>query len=539
MGIFFPLIFIFPISALNSSCFFNIPQNEQVADALVEQGKLDPSIWEIIKPYYAQPIDVPQGELGILMELFPQLPSDLPVSSDSLARYSPWDESAKMRFFNDFPILAQFEPILCFEIKSAASKLKTSFSINGQNLPRSFSQSMNLLFCLSDKFKLDTRVKFTDDYARWYRRASTFTPSEKCSLQIGNFGSSFDRGLFFGYFPPEQIFIKHSLNNWLYGNAATWNGFNIRVAELGNDFLSRFSGYSFFHKRETETAYGSILKMLINEKINISAGMSSLNVTEDSSVAEYRYYVHSGIKMNFNSFRSEIQTGLDLKDPLLIPVYIENRFIAQGKECNITVIVLPEGFNAPCSFLARRINQYNDTVDQTITSVYIQSKYRLLRWLSVLPSIDLAFTKDRTESCHLGLSVSGSFSKLIYDLDYSWTPSCTQSDSTVNSFYNMLSVIFLNKITLKSELDATILNHGNYNVNGSISARLDLFQAIAIKPSVSFSRKSNKKNFIGYGIRQILCLRDRTFTEVFLEKSVNPKIQREILRVEAKTSFLF
>jgi hypothetical protein len=38
------------------------------------------ALWEIVEPFYYQPVSVPYGELDILILLFPELCSSLPVS---------------------------------------------------------------------------------------------------------------------------------------------------------------------------------------------------------------------------------------------------------------------------------------------------------------------------------------------------------------------------------------------------------------------------------------------------------------------------
>ena len=67
----------------------------------------------------------------------------------------------------------------------------------------------------SELFKMDTRITFNNDYARWYRRAFYYVPTDNFSLQIGNFGTFFDKGLFYGYFRSTDAFKDLMMNNGL------------------------------------------------------------------------------------------------------------------------------------------------------------------------------------------------------------------------------------------------------------------------------------------------------------------------------------
>ena len=40
---------------------------------------------------------------------------------------------------------------------------------------------------------------------RWYRRAFYYVPTDNFSLQIGNFGTFFDKGLFTDTFVPQML----------------------------------------------------------------------------------------------------------------------------------------------------------------------------------------------------------------------------------------------------------------------------------------------------------------------------------------------
>lgn len=531
----FLIIFsILTLNNLNTDNFYSIPQNERTGEKLVADGKLDSEFFEQIKPFYSQPIDVPQGELKILLELFPQLFFDIPLSADQLKKYEPWDQPAIIRFFKDYPDLEQFKPILRFDIKPADFRAKVAFTIRNRRTTNMFSHGANLSVGFSESFRMDTRITFNNDYARWYRRAVNYTPTEKCSFQFGNFGTFFDKGLFHGYFYPADGSKDLKKNNWIYGSARTWNGVMVNIAESGKEILKHFSATAFFHKRETETSGGAVLNISVNEKISVNSGVSLLNLYEDS---ENSHYAHCGIKMKFKGLSMEIQSGVDIENPGSIPFFMESRYKFTNNRLNFTLLFLPKDFNAPCSYLVHKSNK--DDIAGAVSMFSIQSAHQIQKWFSFIPSVNVKFAEQRTRNVCLRASIMNSLPRFKQKLTYSLFPECGLADTSGNSLRNTFIICIGRKVNIGNEINLQYHDQFNYSVDGLLDIRVDLFPAMSLQPSFSFSHAKGESSSFVYGFEQVLKLQNNTYTQLKVEQSIRSRKKGESLSVEAKTSFLF
>lgn len=521
---------------MSSDNFFIIPQNEWVGIRLVADGKLDAEFFELIKPFYSQPIDVPQGELKILLELLPQLSFNIPLAKDLLKKYDPWDQAAIARFFQDYPALEQFEPILRFDIKTVDFRVKAAFTIRNNNTSQEFSHGANLSVDVSESFKIDTRIVFNNDYARLNRRAINYVPSDKCSFQIGNFGTFFDKGLFYGYFHPTDASNDSRANNWLFGSARTWNGAKVQIAEPEKEILSLFSATAFFHKRKTEASGGAILNIKVSDEIIVNSGISLLSLY---GYEENSYYAHCGIKLKLSTLSMEIQSGSDIDNPGSIPFLIESRYKLNRNRLNFTFAFLPKGFNAPCSYMVHKLKGNKEEITEIVSMLSVQSVHYLQRWLSITPAINVEFTGQKTERVCFRVSTTNSLPRFKQKFTYSLIPGCGLNDTSGNSFRNTLKIYLSKKIVIGNELDLQCQGHYNYSINGLLNAKLDLFPAITLQPSFSFSHTKGESCSFVYGFEQVLKLQDKNYSQLKVEQSINPRKKGELLSVEAKTSFLF
>lgn len=515
-----------------------IPQTEQIGIELVADGKLDPLFFELIKPFYDQPIDVPQGELKILQELFPQLFWDISVSIDSLQKYDPWDQPAIIRFFQDYPLLSQFEPILRFDIRPVDFRAKTVFSIRNSSASGTFSHGANLSVCFSESFKMDTRITFNNDYARWYRRVLYFEPSEKFSLQMGNFGSFFDKGLFYGYFHSADVPGNQKINNWLYGSSKTWNGVKIRIGEADRGVFNRLSTTAFFHKRETEAAGMAILNLRVNDCISINSGMSLLHLSKRPESTE-RQYAHWGIKVKVQRLNMEIQSGTDLEKIGLVPLLVEGRYNLNRSGFNFTYAFLPGNFYAPCSYLMQRISRKNLENTNPVSLWSIQSIHHPCHWLSLAPSFNLMLKNHKSEEVCFKLSAISSTRNYMYKITYRWMPNCGLSDTTGNSLQQIVDFCLFPGIILRGEIELDSQKDRPNSISAFFSTKLNIFPAISLRPSICFSQTTGKSRSLLYGFEHLLTLHDKTSTQLKIVVPFSSVAKGDNLSVEAKTSFLF
>lgn len=537
MIIAFLMIFVicFPLSTYTQGLNFILPQNETDAELQIEQGVFDPELWELIKPYYVQPIDISQGELEIVQELFPHFNEQLPTTSDLLSKYVPWGDVEISEFFQDYPQLETLRPILCFDTKNNHAKARCSFSISRQRPSTPFSQSMVLTINPIDVFTFDSRVKLTDNSVWWYRRNISCKPIDKLKIHIGNYGLSFDKGLFYGYFFPDRDVDNSKSDNWLYGSSKIWNGVKIDIGRpaYSNDGRVNFS--AFMHKRKTEAAVGLITQFKLSNFAVLNSGISTMSLTRSEPV----YYLHSGMSLNFRKFRTEIQTGVDAKAINSLPFSIESNWGEGQKYYSIKLITFPKGFNAPCSYFLKKVSFESDTVFKTTSLLSLQSRFRVSRYLTVSPSADMIYCGKQLENCAFKLTGVGSFNKVFFTVKYLGNAACNSNSSADNSLLNEFSFIINNRVSMKSNIDIKSWSSSKRTLEGSLSCNLDIFPALTFSPSFEVLQAHKNKTVARWAVQQTLRLWNQTFTEVNIEHIINKKDQKGMLCVDAKTSFLF
>ncbi|MDO5576264.1 MAG: hypothetical protein Q4F84_04230, partial [Fibrobacter sp.] len=276
-----------------------LPIDENMADYLIDEGELDSSMWSEIQSYYVEKISVPHGELFILREIFPQLPDDLPVDPDELQEYVPWNKKKVEQFFIDYPYLQDYRQILDFSYMGSKQSGKIGFTYYESDLSNKSRQSAQILTNPVSWVKFQSRIDFTAEFARWQRRSLQIKPAKWLTLDLGNYTNTFDQGLIFGNFPYADN--KTTRDNWLYAKTGSWNGARISASNL--NLLSGLSINTFFHKRDTEMAFGFDSRIRISKPFWFQTGLSNLSVSgSDSNLV----YFHCGSEINISKFRSQI-----------------------------------------------------------------------------------------------------------------------------------------------------------------------------------------------------------------------------------------
>ena len=246
------ILIFFIVNSLNAAGFGflpdELPEDERSAVMELEEGTLDSATWELLKPFYTQPLSVPLGELRYLRDIFPDLPEDLSVRDEVLSRYEPWTVATIDVFFKDYPYLIAFKPILSFATEKTPSVAHVAFFSRLSGYSDQFRQSVRFTVTPVKEVRADGTVYFEDNYARWQRRRILLKIPHVGKIQAGNFSFIMNKGLFYGYFPssgPSGDEVKH---NWMYGQSRTGNGFSSETP-LGKTWNVN----SLVHIRETES----------------------------------------------------------------------------------------------------------------------------------------------------------------------------------------------------------------------------------------------------------------------------------------------
>jgi hypothetical protein len=203
---------------------FQLPVDTDDALQMLENGTLDSVTWQKIRPFYSIPLNVPSGDFLVLKRIFPEILKQLPSKQIISEKYSPWGEEQITRFFADFPQMIEFEPILDFTGNNA-SKGIMNFSISRTAIDGTGAVDAAFNLVPSPWLTIRGRSDVWDNHARWSDRFVFFKPTKSLSLQIGNIDWPDEYGLLSGRFSADSSNIS-GYNNWLYGNALSWNGFS-------------------------------------------------------------------------------------------------------------------------------------------------------------------------------------------------------------------------------------------------------------------------------------------------------------------------
>jgi hypothetical protein len=259
-------------TAIAQSLLFSLPESEKDAVIMLEDKTLDSSTWLLARPYYDQPINVPQGELKILSGIFPEYINRTPDAKD-LERYEPWSKINIDKFFDDYPDLLNVKPILSFETSKSPYKAGFGFSFHDY-IDTSPLLSTRFSCGLYRTMTANGRAKFSDNSARWQRRSASIRHSEAGVFTIGNFDMNIDKGLIFGNFPVSDTDTTSAFN-WLYASANSWNGAMYEFT--GN---SKITGAAFVHERPLETIYGVKGSIEAANNLHVTTGITRASFSE-------------------------------------------------------------------------------------------------------------------------------------------------------------------------------------------------------------------------------------------------------------------
>ena len=257
-----------------------LPDDEGGLAALLEENAIDTFQYEQLLVYYALPLSVPQGELALLVQAFPDIEGLIPDNSQ-IEDYQPFDNRQIQRLFGDFPALAGFEPVLRFN--AAAPPLlplsgEIIFGINKSGIDELKGQRVR--FRQKSPFiSTEGGVSLSDSGALWNSRRVDLRLGS-VNAQIGNFKQPIPGELAFGVFSPTGGGASIS-SNWLYATSNSWNGLSVNMAQI--PLLPSFAASAFYHIRERERGAGGAVSFRHGKNFTASAGVSGFDILDNIS----------------------------------------------------------------------------------------------------------------------------------------------------------------------------------------------------------------------------------------------------------------
>ena len=533
------LLFLITISAipLRAAGFVflaeELPEDEHAALIELEEGLLDSTTWETLKPFYNQPLSVPLGELRYLQDIIPDLPDDLPTEAEILSLYEPWTEDNKAVFFKDYPYLALFKPILSFETEKMPSIAHVAFSSRLTGLSGMFRQSVRFTLTPGKQLRADGTVYFQEDYARWQRRRVLLKIPYLGKVQAGNFSFTMNRGLFYGYFPSSALSHDTLKYNWMYGESRSWNGFSSETSLGEKSALS-----TLFHFGKTESIAGLKAKFNPGSLLTFYTALSGAVSQLDSTANDTLIAIHGGITASMGSFTIKLESGTNLFNAGSIPVYLTLSSGERKHSFGASFIKIPRNFTAPRSSLLysfRSRLEVNDSTNDPITGVdiaysgFLSNSLKQVFHTSYITMENKANLKSSYTftgslpfeySIYYGLDVYDLFNNVKHRLKVS-------TNHPIGSNFN-ISPVFLYDVRPNEY----------WRIMTNLQTGFKLFSTMDILPFINFNTDSKSHHNLAGGIIQRIAFFKKTFGEL---KLIVPIISyyNEKYSFYAKTHFLF
>jgi hypothetical protein len=510
-----------------------LPYDEHSAHVELAEGRLDSAVWEKVGRFYEEPMSVPLGELADLREVFPDVPEDIPVSSEVLVLYEPWKPADIERFFNDYPYLRVFTPLMRFDVAQLPITGYCTVSMRRSGYTDAFSPSLRFGVDPFSALHAEGTITIGDSYSRWQRRRVVVQFPRGGHVQLGNVNCSLDNGLFYGYFPLAQQSYEMRSSNWLYGNARTWNG----VAAEGV-LGDKCKLTMLVHRRETESIAGIKTDVVFSRRMKCYTAVSGAVSDDGPDNRDTLVAVHGGITAGNWPWNMVLETGVNLLQAYSIPLSVTFSYGQTGTKSEFSCIRIPARFSAPRSsrlhtFYARL--DIDEQADRDIYAVLLSSQHPIS--LTCAQRLDASYlVSGENAECRASYSLSGMVPfkyVLYYGLD---------AGRISREARHRLK----GSVEHRSAAGHAVFSSLFYEVDQDLSwttglyckADLSLANGVYLSPLVSFTIATDRWEDISVGIQQRIYFFEKTYGEAAITIPVYAQ-NNEHISFYAKTHFLF
>jgi len=254
-----------------------LPDDEDGLAELLEAREIDTLQYEQLLVFYALPLSVPRGELVYLAQFFPDIAEAVPVSFEEISSYRPYGNREIQRFFNDYPALEGFEPILRFDAAagSAEPNGEVAVGINRSSVEALRGHRMRFRR-KGGVLSAEGTAAFSDTSARWRSRRVDVSYGG-AGVHIGNFKQPMPGELAAGRFAPmESTDGKTDAAGWLYGGSGAWNGVSVDVKEIWG--APTIGAGAFCHLRPAEFGGGVWAGVNVGKSARAFAGFAGFRL---------------------------------------------------------------------------------------------------------------------------------------------------------------------------------------------------------------------------------------------------------------------
>jgi len=544
-----------------------LPPDESGLGALLEEQVIDTFQYEQLLVYYALPLSVPQGELAALAQTFPDVADMLPAA-EQLDAYQPFDNRQIQKLFNDFPELADFEPVLRFNTAPASRQAKGEVVFGINRSPVNELRGHRVRFRQKGKaVSTEGNVAFSDSGALWRNRRAAVSYAG-VDAQIGNLRQPVPGELFFGRFSPLADADRTVAANWLYGGANTWNGVALDMREIPG--APMMGAGAFAHSRPGETAAGGAVDLRVGRQVKMYLGLTAfeaagevINTTNNiddeedidnvddsggindvntvNDINKYIYTAHFYGEYRTKVWRVVMETGLPLGQGSAAPALsLRLNYRVKESSAEYHAVIYPSGFAAPMSRVKKQIlaevGEKESSRSLSIQKHSFRTTVQLTEAIKLIPEIDFTDCGGTVRRVYGKAEARARFGGADVTLRHSAKIFTMGADSALYTSYASVNL----QTGWPLEIRATAQSVYGYYKNARHTYTLETNTAYlpntVITPFVRGRYVTAHEYWLG--LKTELHLYKKTWTGVTLELPVNVK-GAENVYIRASSSYTF
>jgi hypothetical protein len=362
---------------------------------MAADGFIDSLQWDTYRYLYRNPLQVPDGELRRLAGLLPGVQmSELPVSPEHLQEYEPWHTDDIERFYEDYPFLRTFSPVLRFSSARIPHSTHAGLSLHKpwqdmQTRTRCSVRSRPL-----DALSLRARATLTDTGIHLHTRSLQITPVQGLQLTVGTLMLPAETEPVYGYFPAgAAVLPRNALHaQLLFPSSRRGNGICCSAPLVPGHVRAT----AFYHVHPLERFAGIVVQRDPRHRTDVYAGVSGLSLpgstaspgsagstqgvftdtaTHDahanrddalhhifprsrgisSLVPHQHVFVHTGLSLTQKHARLQLRTAAPARNPVHSAVSLQYTF--DSPDATLALVSYPTQVHASRSLLRRRIER--------------------------------------------------------------------------------------------------------------------------------------------------------------------------------------
>ena len=544
-----------------------LPPDESGLGALLEEQVIDTFQYEQLLVYYALPLSVPQGELAILAQTFPDI-ADLLPAVEQIDAYQPFDNRQIQRLFNDFPALADFEPVLRFNAAplSRPAMGEVVFGINRS--PVNELRGHRVRFRQKGKaVSTEGSAAFSDSGALWRNRRVEVSFAG-VGAQVGNFRQPVPGELFLGRFASFKDVGRTVADNWLYGGVNTWNGVSVDMREIPG--LSAMGAGAFVHARPGEMAAGGAVDLRVGKRVKMYLGLTAFeaagevvntanniddeedggdvddggdnnNINTVSDVNKYIYTAHFYGEYKAKAWRAVMETGLPVGEGSAVPALsLRLNYHVKGSSAEYHTIIYPSEFTAPMSRVKKQVlsevGEKESPRSLSIQKHGLRMTVPLMEIIKFIPEIDFTDYGGAVRRVYGKAEARARLGGADVTLRHSAKVFTMGADSALHTSYASVNLQTNLPIDVRAAAQSVYGYYKNARHTYTLETNVTYLPNTVITPFVRGRYLQTHEYWLG--LKTELHLYKRTWTGVTLEQPVNVK-GAENVYIRASSSYTF